>query len=171
MMGNKRKFGWWAAVAVLSCLAGCGKPADPAAPAQGEEEVRAAFVAFQDALKAKDADKLWSLLGADNQADAERKAKGVRDAYSKADAKERAEQEKALGLAGAELKSLKGVGFLKTNRFLGYNKYKEIPGSKIDKIDIKGDKAVVNYTEDDGDPEKLELIRESGKWKVVAPMP
>jgi hypothetical protein len=170
MMYNHRTLGIWAAATILSCLAGCSRPTDNAAPpAKGDEEVRATFVAFQQTLKAKDADKLWSLLAADSQADAERKAKSVRDAYAKANPKERAEQEKTLGLASAELESLKGVGFLKSKRFLG--KYDEIPGSKVDKIDVKGDKAVVNYIEDDGDKEKLELIREQGKWKVVVPMP
>jgi hypothetical protein len=171
MIYRTRTIGIWAATAVLSCLAGCSRPAENAAPAKGEDEARATFVAFQQALKAKDADKLWSLLDTDSQADAERKAKAVRDAYAKANPKDRTEQEKTLGLSGAELESLKGVGFLKSKRFLGYNKYDEIPSSKIDKIDVKGDRVVVNYVDDDGDKEKLELIREAGKWKVVAPMP
>jgi hypothetical protein len=174
MMCNNRTLRIWTMTAILFLLAGCSPPADSAAPtksAKGEEEARSTFVAFQEALKAKDANKLWSLLDSDSRADAERKAKSVRDAYAKANAKERAEQEKTLGLAGAELKLLQGGGFLKSKRFLGYNKYNEIPGCKIDKIDVKGDKAVVHYIEDDGDKETLKLVREEGKWKVVAPMP
>jgi hypothetical protein len=124
---------------------------------------------LQEALKAKDADKVWSLLDADSQADAERAAKAARDAYAKAAPGERAEQEKALGLAGAELTSLKGPGFLKTRRFQG--KYDEISESKIDKVVVQGEKAAVNYTEPDGDKEKLTLVREGGRWKVSLAMP
>jgi hypothetical protein len=172
MISNSRTIRVAAAAAMLAFLASCTRPVDNAAPAKGakdEDEPRSAFVAFQQALKAKDADRIWSLLATESQADAERKARSVRDGYTKANAKERAEQEKALELSGKELDSLKGGGFVKSKRFLG--KYHEIPNSKIDKIDVKGDKAVVNYIEEDGDKEKLELVREAGKWKVVVPMP
>jgi hypothetical protein len=157
--------GW--GVALAAFLAGCS--ATPTAPNKDEEQVRQAFVAFQEALKARDAEKLWALLDSDSQADAERAAKKVRDEYAKAAPEKRAEQEKALGLPGKELESLKGQGFLKTKRFHG--KYDEIPGSKIDKIVVQGEKATVNYTEPDGDAEKLALVRQGGGWKVSVAMP
>lgn len=147
---------------------GCSKPAD--APASGEEEaVRKAFTAFQEALKARDADKVWGLLDDDSRAEADRAARDVRDAYGKADAAGKGELEKALGLSAADLAALDGKGFLKTKRFHG--KYDEIPGSKVDKASVQGDKATVTYVEDDGDKVKLELVKQGGQWKVSVPMP
>jgi hypothetical protein len=167
MTRNNLALGWWTAT-VLACLAGCNQPAGSPRP-KGEEEVRQTFTALQRALEGKDADKVWALLDEDSQADAEREARGIRDAYAKAAPAERAEQAKELGLPGAGLASLKGPGFLKTRRFLG--KYDEIPGSKITRVEIKGDKAVVSYLEPDGDREKLTLVRQAGQWKVSVPMP
>jgi hypothetical protein len=156
---------WWTA-ALVGLLAGCAGP-DKAAPGEDEEQVREAFTAFQEALKAKDGDKLWSLLDEDGQADVERAAKAAREAYAKADAGERAKQEKELGLTGEELAALKGPGFLKSKRFHG--KYDEIPESKVDKVTVQGDKATVNYTEPDGDKEKHPLVRQGGQWKLTLP--
>lgn len=159
------------AMLLFALLAGCAAPQDkPAATANKDEEaVRAAFTALQEALKAKDAGKLWALLDEDSQADAERAAQAVREAYGKAAAGEKAEQEKALGLPGAELAALKGQGFLKTARFHG--KYDEIPDSKVEKVAVQGDTAAVSYVEPDGDKEKLAFVRQGGKWKVTLPMP
>jgi hypothetical protein len=154
----------------LACFAGC-KSNEAAQTSGGNEEkqVRETFDSFQKALKSKDADKIWALIDKDSQADAEREAKGVREAFAKLDDTAKKAQEKELGLTGAELAALKGPGFLKTRRFLG--KYDEVPGSKTDKIEVKGDKAVVNYVETDGDKEKFSLVREEGKWKLTVPMP
>src|SRR5262249_48959655 len=140
------------------------------APVSGEEgPVRQAFTALQDALKAKEADKLWDMLDADSQAEAERAANAIQTAYAKANAKEKAEQEKSLGLPGAELAGLTGKGFLKTKRFQG--KYDEIPESKVDKVSVQEDKATLNYVEPDGDREKLTLVRHEGQWKISLRMP
>jgi hypothetical protein len=136
---------------------------------KGEDQVRATFSALQAALKARDVDKLWMLLDAESQADAERAAQAIKAAYEKAGPDEKAQQEKALGLTGAELSSLSGRGFLKTNRFQG--KYDEVPDSKLDKVTIQGDNATVAYTEADGDKEKVTLVRQEGRWKVTLPMP
>jgi hypothetical protein len=133
------------------------------------EQVREAFAAFQKALKATDAEKIWSLLDDDSQADAEREAASIRTAYTKADGEAKKKQEKELGVSGAELADLKGVGFLKTRRFLG--KYDEVPESKVEKVDLQGDMAVVHYVEPDGDKEKFNLVRQGGKWKLSVPMP
>ena len=155
------------AMAFLACLGGCNRPAEPAKGA--EEDVRQVFSSLQHCLKAKDADKIWSLLDEDSRADAEREAEGVRNAYAKADDAAKKGQEERLGVPGAELAALKGPGFLKTRRFIG--KYDEIPDSKIDKVSLRGDTAAVNYTEPDGDQEKLALVRQAGQWKVSLPMP
>jgi hypothetical protein len=148
--------------------AGCPNPTER--PGGNEEgAVREAVSAFQAALKARDADRLWQLLDAESRADAERAAQAVRDAYAKAGPDQKAEQEKALGLPGAELAALTGPGFLKTKRFHG--KYDELPDSKIDRVTAQADSATVTYTEPDGDKEKLTLVRQGGQWKVSVPMP
>lgn len=157
----------WIACAVVACAGGCKSGENTSA--KDEAAVREAFTAFQQALKAKDADKLWELLDSDSHSDAERAAKTVQDAYAKADAKTKAEQEKNFGLPGDELAKLTGKGYLKTNRFHG--KYDEVPESKIDKITVEGDKGTVNYLEPDGDKEKCTLVRQEGNWKVSVPIP
>ncbi len=134
-----------------------------------EKEARAAFTAFAQAVKAKDASKIWDLLDKDSRAAADRAAKSVRTTYAKAGADEKAKLEKALGLPGADLAKLTGEGFLKTKGFHG--KYHEVPGSKIDKVVIQGNRAIVHYVEEDGDKERLRLVKQDGKWKVAAAMP
>jgi hypothetical protein len=131
--------------------------------------VREVVTAFQAALEARDAAKLWSLLDSESRSDAERSAKAIQDAYAKASPKEKTDQEEALGLPGTELAALTGTGFLKTKRFHG--KYHDVPGSTIDKVNIKGDTAKVDYTEEDGDKENLQLVRQDGQWKLSLPMP
>jgi hypothetical protein len=160
--------GWWSA-ALVALLAGCSD-GDKAPPDRKEEEqVRQTFAALQKALKDRDADKIWSLLDEDCRADAEAAAKSIRDAYAKATPAERAEQEKALGLPGAELSSLDGRGFVKTKRFHG--KHDEIPPSKIEEVVVHYDKATVHYVEPDDDKIKLPMVREKGEWKVYLPKP
>ena len=157
-----RQLGWL----VLFCLAvspGCQKPTERSST-EDQKTVRDTVVAFQAALKARDADKLWSLLDSDSQADADRAAKTIRDSYSKASAEKKADQEKAFGLTGAELSELTGKGFLKTRRFHG--KYDEVPDATIDKVMVDGNNATVAYTEADGDKENLYLVRQDGKWKL-----
>jgi hypothetical protein len=147
---------------------GCSKTTD-ISPVSVEAPVRDTFTALQAALKARDGDKLWKLLDSESRAEAERAAKAVQTAYAKADPKEKSEQEKALGLPGAELAALTAADFLKTKRFHG--KYEELSESKIDKVTVQGDKATVAYTEPDGDKEKLTLVRQEGQWSVSLPMP
>jgi hypothetical protein len=153
---------------LLSFGVGCSTP-KTTAPREDEGVLRQAFTALQEALKAKDADKLWDLLDADSQADAERAAESLRKAYAEASEAEKAEQAKNLGVKPAGLAKLTGKGFLRTRRFLG--KYDEIPGSKVEKVTVQGDSATVNYLEPDGDKEKLKLVRQKGAWKVSLRMP
>jgi hypothetical protein len=158
----------WLVLFFLAVSPGCQKPTERSST-EDQKAVRDTVVAFQAALKARDADKLWSLLDSDSQADADRAAKAIRDAYAKASAEKKAEQEKAFGLPGAELSELTGKGFLKTNRFHG--KYDEVPDATIDNVTVDGNKATVDYTEEDGDKERLHLVRQDGKWKLSIDMP
>jgi hypothetical protein len=157
------------ALAVAVIAAGCAKPTGQASSTDEVKSVSETFAAFQEALKERDVDKIWALLDSDSQADAERAAKAIQDAYAKAGAEQKAKQEKGLGLEGGELAALTGKGFLKTKRFHG--KYDEVPGSKIDKVTVKGDSASVDYTEADGDKETLKLVRQQGKWKLRVQIP
>ena len=159
------------ALLLLIFALGCSKSDRSAGQPAGNEEgaVRQAVTEFQAAFKHHDVDKLWSLLDSESQADAERAAKAIQGAYSKATPEQKVEREKALGLSGAELGALTGSSFLKTKRF--YGKYDELADSKIDKVTVQGDEATVAYTEPDGDKEKLALVREAGQWKLTLPMP
>jgi hypothetical protein len=155
-------------IILLSLTVGCS--GDRQTPqSKGEDPIRETFLALQVALKAQDAEKLWALLDNESQADAERAAQNIKAAYEKAGPDEKAQQEKALGLTGAELSLLSGRGFLKTKRF--YGKFDELPDSKLEKVTVQGDSATVAYTEADGDKQKLALIRQDGQWKVTLPMP
>jgi hypothetical protein len=40
-------------------------------------------------------------------------------------------------------------------------------GATVDKVAINGDLAKVHYTEEDGDKEAVDVVREDGKWKLV----
>ena len=167
-MGSRLARMGWLVLFAAAFAGGCPKPTERSG-GNDEGAVREAVSAFQAALKARDADKLWQLLDAESRADAERAAQAVRDAYAKAGPEQKAEQEKALGLPGAELATLTGTGFLKTKRFHG--KYDELPDSTLDRVTVQGDSATVAYTEPDGDKEKLTLVRQEGQWKVSVPMP
>lgn len=160
-------FVWQTCFCVVFAV-GCSKTTD-LPPSKEEGQVRETFTALQAALKERDADKVWKLLDSESQAEAERAAKTAQAAYTRADAKQKAEQEETLGLPGDQLAGLTGMAFLKTKRFHG--KYDELSDSKIDKVTIQGDKATVAYTEPDGDKEKVNLVRQDGQWKVSLPMP
>jgi hypothetical protein len=153
----------WPTVVLL--IAGCSSPSSqPGTAAGAEGQLKEAFAAYQQALKDKDADKLWDMLSAEGRADADRAAKRLRDDYAKADDATKAKLAKDLGLSGDQLANLTGKDYLKTPRFLG--KQHEVPGSKFEGAGVQGDKATVNYVEEDGDKQKLPFVREGGRWKV-----
>jgi hypothetical protein len=141
------------------------------APARAgdEDDVRKAFADLQKALKAQDPEAIWPLLDAASQKAAEAKAELTRTAYAKAGAKDKATLQKALGLSADELDKLTGKLYLKSKKFTA--KYDEIPGGKVTRATVDGDRATVFYTEPDGDKEKTELVRQDGKWKVVLTIP
>jgi len=139
------------------------------AQSKSDEDVKKAFVSLQEAIKGKDAAKIWLLVDTDTQADAERTAKIVKGQYKKANDKDKTKQEETLGLSAAEFAKLDGKLLLKTKVFLA--KYDEIPTSKITGVTVQGESATLNYLEADGDKEKLTYTRQEGKWKVGLPMP
>jgi hypothetical protein len=153
------------AIAVfVTCVAGLVAAA-PGFAAE-EDKVKEAFKAFQDAVKAKDGDKLWDLLDTSSREGAEKMAKTFKDAYAKAKDDKKKELEKNLGLTADELAGLTGKTFLKSTRY--YGKYHEVPGSTVEKVTVEEKKATVFYKEEDGDKEKLEFVNQDGKWKAVA---
>ena len=129
-----------------------------------EDDVRAAFKEFQQAIKAGDADKIWPLLDKTSQETVEKAAKSLRDGYDKADAKKKAELEKAFGLSADEMAKLTGKVYTKSKRYLG--KYNEVPGSKVEKVTVSGEKATIFYVEEDGDKVEMAASRQDGKWKL-----
>ena len=139
---------------MLATLRGAGD-----APAAGRVTVYAIA-----ALKVADQEKLWSLLDTKGQGEADTYAKMIQVTYGKSNDDEKAKLEKAFGLSADEMNKLTGKLYLKSKPFL--KKYHEVPGSKIDKVTMEGDKAIVNYIEADNDKEKLELVRQDGKWKL-----
>jgi hypothetical protein len=158
-------FGFW----LLALTVGCASRSTEH-PAAGEDNtVRAQFAALQAAVKAGDADKLWTLMDSKSQADAEQAAKAIQAAYAKAGAEVKAKQEETLGLPAGELSGLTGKGFLKTKRFPA--KYRELPESTIEKVTVEGANATVYYLESDGDKEKLIFVRQDGQWKVWLALP
>jgi hypothetical protein len=141
-----------------------GTVVSPMCHASDADDAKAAFIAFQKALESKDPERIWSLLDAKTQADADKAAAALKTNYGKAKAAEKAALEKAFGLSADEIKDVTGKVYLKSKRFVG--KYHEIPGSEFKKATVDGDKATIDYTEADGDKEKLSLVKQDGKWKV-----
>jgi hypothetical protein len=156
---------------ILAALAaaGCSKTADSAAPPSAEADVRAAVAALQEAVKAKDAARVWDLLDAKSQSDADQAAAAVQGKLKAADAAGKAELEKQYGLPPADLEKLDGPGYLRTAVF--WAKYHELPESKITEVHVTGKKATVYYTEPDGDKEKFDLAQRDGKWKAQLEIP
>jgi hypothetical protein len=134
-----------------------------------DDKVKEAWTAFQEAIKARQGDKIWDLLDLASRASVEKFAKSYKSKYKKADEGGKKDLEKSLELTAKELAALTPQLFLKSKRY--YGKYEEVPGSKLDRISVDGDKATVFYIEEDGDKQKLSLLRENAKWKVSAPPP
>lgn len=159
----------WSILCVV-CLIGCTPtPSERAKKPGADAEITQAFSGLQSAIKAKDADKIWTLLANESQADAEREAKVVKDSFAKANDKDKGEYEKKMELTAKELTDMNGKHYVKSRRF--YGKYHEIPDSKVEKITVTGDSGTVKYIEDDGDKMTQDVVREQGKWKFVMPIP
>jgi hypothetical protein len=154
---------------LLTLAVGCSSNSTGPTPADEEGAVRMQFAELQSAMRSGDAEKVWELLDSKSQGDAEHVARDLQAVRSKAGVEEKAKQEEALGLPGAELDRLTGQGFLRTRRF--QSKYHELPASRIEKVTVQGDNATVYYLEPDGDKEKLIFVRQGGRWKVWLAMP
>jgi hypothetical protein len=134
----------------------------PAAPSGGdrpqdtasdEAAVRVTVADLQKALKDRDADKVWGLLDAGSQGEAEKK-KAL---------------EAKLGLDAAGVAGLNGRGYLKTKVFLA--RYNELAESKVTGVTVKDREATVDYVEPDEDRKKLKLVKADSKWKVPLTIP
>jgi hypothetical protein len=161
-------------IVFVGILIGCNQPG-PAKKGEdtakkGEEEIKAGFASLQSAIKAKDADKIWSMLAQDSRADTEREAKATKEAFAKLDDKDKAGFEKKIGLASAAINGIDGKLYVKSNFFFS-GEVDEMPDSKLDKVVMSGESATVHYTEEKGGKEKLPVVREEGKWKFAVPVP
>ena len=157
------------------CLIGCSPATPPVSRVdetkkKDEDEVKQGFKALQTALKAKDADKIWTLLVKDSQDDAGRQAKAVKETYGKLSDKDKPAYEKKLGLTGQEVAEVTGKLYVKSTSFLR-GEVDELKDSTLDKVVFTGDNAVVHYTEEHGDKEKLPAVREQGQWRFAVPVP
>jgi hypothetical protein len=158
---------------VLTALAGCSSSSSTggAAAAGGEDEkaVRAAWASLQEAIKAKDADKIWGLMDAKSQENFDKAAKTFQEIHGKTEGKDRERFTDEWGIEPDAVAKLTGKAMIKTAKF--HKKYHEIPDSKIDKVTVAKDEAKINYTEPDTDKEELSLRRKDGAWKVVLDLP
>jgi hypothetical protein len=169
-----RRGRWGAAGLLLAALAsGCSAPAPPTggspAAAGDEQQLRVRFDNIRAALRAADADRLWSLLDGQSQAEAERVAAALRSAYDRADLAGRAKYETDWGLAAAELAGLTGKGLLRSKRFR--DRHHEAAAGTFDGVAVQGDSATVYYRDAEGDREKLLLVRRGGEWRLWLRMP
>jgi hypothetical protein len=139
------------------------------ARADAESDAKDAFVEFQAAIKAGDADKIWPLLDTTSQKAVEKAATALAAEYDKGNAATKEQLEKLFGLTADEIGKLKTTPklYTKSKRFL--KQWDEVPGSKITQVTVKDDKATVKYTEADGDKEEMQLSKQDGKWKIVLP--
>jgi hypothetical protein len=175
MRGMVSRLGWTTGLLLASLAVGCTTSpttttttTTPASPpdAAAEVAVREQFAQLQSAIKNRDADKIWTLLDSQNHADAEREAKAIQAAHAKYGPKDKAKIEAMVGLSGTDVAGLTGVGYVKTKLFLQGEHHDELPGSKIDKVTVEGDKARVDYVEADGDKDKVIFVRQDGQWKA-----
>jgi hypothetical protein len=167
MRRNKRHLRWLI-LAVLLGTIGCAKTPE-AVPVDQEPAVRARFEELQRALKERDTEGLTRLLAMQSQADAQGVARFVRLSFARADDKTREHYRKELGISPDEMMRFNGPMFFKTQPFL--KRYKEVIDGKIERISIQGDNATLYYRDEEGEQEKLLLVREEGEWKFWLPMP
>jgi hypothetical protein len=160
-------------------LSGC-TPSAPAPVARAskkidaETEIREAFAALQGAVKERSGAKVYELLATDSRQDADRIAGAVKDMFTKADEKKRAELAKKVGLPEAKLRDLTATIFLESDLFHHYDEHDEIPDVKgLDRVDVKGDTAKLEYKDPDQptNTSRLRAVREDGHWRFQLAMP
>ena len=165
-MRMKLLFTW---ILLAVCMSGCKPDAPKVDDKKPDDDVKQAWTALQAAIKTKDLDKTWDLLGKNSQVDAEREATAAKEAHGKLAEGAKADYEKRLGLTSAELKAMTGKLYVKSEVF--YKKNHEITDSKIDKISVTGDTGTLYSIEEDGDKVNIPLVRDQGKWKFVLEIP
>jgi hypothetical protein len=174
-MGGRLRHVGWAGLLLLAVVGGCSNPratspkATEAPPAGQEAAVRERFAELQAALKSGDADKLWLLLADRSRTDAERVATSIQRAYAEAGPEAKTEQEKVLGLKGAELAGLTGKGVLRNRRF--QKRYHEVVESKVEQVEVQGDSATLYFRDPEGETEKVIFLRQQGQWKAWLTIP
>jgi hypothetical protein len=164
--------GWWlvvGAAGLVGCAAKAPENKAKETAQKGEEEIKQAFASLQDAIKTKDADKIWNLLDKDSQDDADREARIVKESYAKLPDTDKAGLEKKMELTAKELTGMSGKDYVKSKRF--YGKHHEIPGSKVDRITVAGAGATLVFIEEDGDKITTKLARDNGQWKFNLEIP
>jgi hypothetical protein len=157
---------------LIGLVLGCGTATQPAsqAGAAPEEQVKAAFVTLQQALKDQKTDDIWELLDKNTQADAGRAADAWKQKLAKADADD---VKKQMGIDAEELNKLTGKGFLKTKAFSEDNEIKELANAKDPEVKMDGkDRATVSYPDakKPGEKDHVKFIKQDGKWKALLPM-
>jgi hypothetical protein len=155
---------------VLGCSSSSAPaPAPAAAPA--EEQVKAAFVTLQQAIKDQKADEIWELLDKHTQAYANDAAAAWKKKLATADPEE---VKKLVGISPDELAKLTGKGFLMTKPFLDDKETKDMVKAQNDvqpKMEGK-DRAMVSYPNEDkpGDRDHVKFVKQDGKWKALLEM-
>ena len=111
-MKDPSRFCWRRTLVAIFAMVGSTFVASRA-KADDSALLRKKFDDVAAAVKAKDADKLWELLSAKSQKDAETIANGVRETYAKANAEEKRKLEEFTGLTAKEISQLSAKGYLK----------------------------------------------------------
>jgi hypothetical protein len=166
-------------IGLMLAPAGCTVGKKKKGAEAGKEEIRDRFVRLQECiadLRTGETEKLWRMLSSESQASAAGKAKAFRSDFAKLDKEEQTERAKLYGATPEEIREkLSGHGYLRLMREFVYERYFLLVGAPVDDNDIslRGDKAVVSYTQDDTehDKKRIEFVREEGEWRVVLSIP
>jgi len=172
---------------LLPEMGGCSQnkpdPTPAKTPSEAERAIEQAFTRLQANIaalqekKQRVDDPIWDLLGPGSQADAEREAKIVKDAYAKLTDKDKADLEQKLALSAKELGDMNGKHYVKSQLFL--DKYQKVPESKVSKITITGEKATLDFVQPDKNTVTVGLTRHKtvegqpllDKWKFKLEIP
>jgi hypothetical protein len=152
---------------ILVALGCAGSTATNPAPAAAspDEQVKAAFATLQQALKERDADKIWDLLDKYSQQDADTFAAEWKKKLTGADPEE---IKKKMGIGPDELAKLTGKTFLKTDAFYG-KEIRDIASVK-EVLDVK--EGTVFYADEASKDQRehVKFVKQDGKWKAKLPM-
>jgi len=160
-------------LAMILVALGCSGTSSTPAPAAAspEDQVKAAFVTLQQAVKDQKTDEIWELLDKNTQTRANEVAADWKKKLASADAEE---VKKLMGLSPEELGKLTGKDFLKTKAFTDDKEIKEMARASNDiqvKIDSK-DRATVSYPDEEkaDNRDHVKFVRQEGKWKALLDM-